>query len=42
MSRHHAQARCGARDVLVVAGPDRPLREVFLQVLTAHEGDPGA
>ena len=42
MSRHDAQARCGARDVLVVAGYGRPLREVFLQVLTAHEGDPGA
>ena len=42
MSRHHAQARCGARDVLVVAGYDRPLHEVFLQVLTAHRSDPGA
>ena len=39
MSRHHAQARCGARDVRVVAGYDRPLHEVFLQVLTAHDGD---
>ena len=42
MSRHHAQARCGTRDVHVVAGYDRPLREVFLQVQTAHHGDPGA
>ncbi len=42
MRRHHAQARCGARDVLVVAGHDRPLREVFLQVLMVHDGDPGA
>lgn len=42
MSRHHAQPRCGARDVLVMAGYDRPLREVFLQVLMAHDGDPGA
>jgi len=42
MSRHHAHARCGARNVLVVAGYDRPLHEVFLQVLTAHDGDPGA
>ena len=42
MSRHHAQARCGARDVRVVAGYERPLREVFLHVLTAHEDDPGA
>ena len=42
MSRHHAHALCGARDVLVVAGYDRPLHEVFLQVLTAHDRDPGA
>ena len=42
MSRNHAQARCGAQDVLVVAGYDRPLHEVFLQVLTAHHSDPGA
>lgn len=42
MSRHHAQARCGAKHVLVVAGYDRPLREVFLQVLTTHDDDPGA
>ena len=42
MSRDHAQARCGTRDVLVVAGHDRPLRDVFLQVLMAHDGEPGA
>ena len=42
MSRDHAQARCGTRDVLVVAGHDRPLRDVFLQVRMAHDGEPGA
>ena len=42
MSRHHAQARCGTRDVFVVAGYDRPRHEVFRQGLTAHDGDPGA
>jgi hypothetical protein len=26
--------------VLVVAGYDRPMREVFLRVLMAHDGDP--
>ena len=39
MSATHAQARCGARDVLVVAGYDGPLHEVFLEVLTAHHGE---
>lgn len=38
MSRHHAQARCGQRNVLVVAGYDRPLRELFLQVLVEASG----
>jgi hypothetical protein len=42
MSRHHAQAHSGARDVLVVAGYDRPLREVFLHVLLTPDGDLGA
>ena len=39
MSRHHVQARCGQRDVLVVAGYDRPLRELFLQVLGSGRTD---
>ena len=42
MSRHHVQARCGQRDVLVVAGYDRPLRELFLQVLAEPIGPPAA
>jgi len=32
------QARCGQRDVVVVAGYDRPLRELFLQVLVEPSG----
>ena len=42
MSLHHVQARCGQRDVLVVAGYDRPLRELFLQVLVEPIGPPAA
>jgi len=42
MSRHHVQARCGQRDVLVVAGYDRPMRELFLQVLVEPIGPPAA
>ena len=42
MTRHHVQARCGPRDVLVVAGYDRPLRELFLQVLVEPIGPPAA
>ena len=42
MSRHQVQARCGQRDVLVVAGYDRPLRELFLQVLVEPIGPPAA
>ena len=42
MSRHQVQACCGERDVLVVAGYDRPLRELFLQVLVEPIGPPAA
>ena len=42
MSRHHVQACHGERDVLVVAGYDRPLRELFLQVLVEPIGPPAA
>ena len=42
MSRHYVQARCGQRDVLVVAGYERPLEEVFLQVLVEPIGPPSA
>ncbi len=38
MSRHHVQACHGERNVLVVAGYDRPLRELFLQVLVEPSG----
>ena len=33
MSRHYTHARHGDHEVLVVAGYDRPLDELFLQVL---------
>ena len=42
MSRHHVQSRCVQRDVLVVAGYDRPLRELFLQVLVEPIGPAAA
>ena len=42
MSRHQVQACCGERNVLVVAGYDRPLRELFLQVLVEPIGPPAA
>jgi len=35
MSRHHIQLMHEGRAVLVVAGYDRPLRELFLQVFRA-------
>ena len=42
MSRHHVQACHGERNALVVAGYDRPLRELFLQVLVERSGPPAA
>ncbi len=36
MSRHSVQARYQGREVLVVAGYDRPLDDVFLQVFDTH------
>ena len=42
MSRHHVRARCGDQSVLVVAGYDRPLRELFLQVLVDAGADAAA
>jgi hypothetical protein len=42
VSRHHARAHWREKDVLVVAGYDRPLRQVFLQVLITHDGDNAA
>ena len=38
MSRHHVQPCHGERNVLVVAGYDRRLRELFLQVLVEPIG----
>lgn len=38
MSRHHVHAECAGRPVVVVAGYDRPTKELFLQVL-ADDGD---
>ena len=37
MSRHHIQHMHEGRAVLVVAGHDRPLRELFLQVFRCQE-----
>lgn len=37
MSRHHIQHMHEERAVLVVAGYDRPLRELFLQILRCQE-----
>lgn len=37
MSRHHIQLMHEGRAVLVVAGYDRPLRELFLQVIRCQE-----
>lgn len=34
MSRHQVQVRLDGRQVLVVAGYDRPLKKLFLQVLS--------
>lgn len=34
MSRHHVHTQLAGCQVLVVAGYDRPLRELFLQVLS--------
>jgi len=39
MSRHQVHAEFGGREVVVVAGYDRPLKELFLQVLS-DDGDP--
>lgn len=41
MSRHHLQTEFDGRQVLVVAGYDRPQRELFLQVFS-DGGDPKA
>jgi hypothetical protein len=41
MSRHHVHTQLDGRQVFVVAGYDRPLRELFLQVLS-DDGDPQA
>ena len=40
MSRHSVQARYQGREVLVVAGYDRPLDDVFLQVFDTHAPGP--
>jgi len=37
MSRHHIQLMHEGQAVLVVAGYDRPLRELFLQVFRCQE-----
>ena len=37
MSRHCAPARYGHREVTVVAGYDRPLNDLFLQVFSREE-----
>lgn len=37
MSRHYIQLMHAGRPVLVVAGHDRPLRELFLQVFRCQE-----
>ena len=40
MSRHHIRlSHCGGA-IVVVAGYDRPLRQLFLQVLRDAEGRP--
>lgn len=41
MSRHHVHTELDDRQVLVVAGYDRPLKELFLQVLS-DDSDPQA
>lgn len=38
MSRHHLKTEFDGRQVLVVAGYDRPQRELFLQVLSGDGG----
>ncbi|MFY9511263.1 MAG: hypothetical protein WAQ05_09865 [Rubrivivax sp.] len=42
MSRHQTLVRIGGRELLVVAGYDRPTKEVFLQVLVDDIDDPAA
>ena len=38
MSQHSVHTRYGDHDVVVVAGYDRPLNDLFLQVLGREEG----
>lgn len=40
MSRHHVRLMHQGQPVLVVAGYDRPLRELFLQVFLCQESGP--
>jgi len=40
MSRHHIRLSHGGRAIVVVAGYDRPLRQLFLEVLRDEEGRP--
>ena len=40
MSRHHIRLMHQGQPVLVVAGYDRPLRELFLQVFLCQESGP--
>ncbi len=40
MSRHHIRLSCCGGAIVVVAGYDRPLRQLFLQVLRDAEGRP--